>query len=148
MNTINTPVTNETRLLAFLYVIETTAARCRQELAGPLMPAESVSELYPEGIEAETPDSRAAAVMDECLASIFASMADQLGVPQWMLDNVADYVVAAMNGCPPPPYKAPVHRVPVVGTIGDGGKVKFFDKHPWVSQLGKIDGQGVRPSHQ
>lgn len=149
MNTaVSVPLTNEARLCAFLTVLENATANARKELAGPLLPAEPVSAMYPDGLDAETPESRASAVMDECLASIFASLADHLGVPQWMIDNVADYVVAAMNGYPPPAYKVPVRRIPVVGTVGDEGKVTFFNKHSWVSQLGKIDGQGVPPSHQ
>ena len=101
MNTTTyTPGHNKARLLCFTAALMKALSTTTDGMLEPLMEAEVPCPLFPDGIPAETKDERASCLMDDLLAQIFAAFAEHLGVPEEMMDPIADYVIAMMDGKP------------------------------------------------
>lgn len=101
MNTTTyTPGLNKSRLLAFTGALQRALSETTNGMAEPLMKAEAPCPLFPNGIPAETKDERASCLMDDLLAKVFAAFAQHLDVPDKLMDPIADYVIATMDGRP------------------------------------------------
>lgn len=109
MNTTTyTPGHNNARLIAFTGALMKALNTTSASMTEPLMNAEAPCPLFPQGVPAETKDERASCVMDELLAMVFAAFSQHLGVPDEMMDPIADYVIAMMDGRP---YRPTIARI-------------------------------------